>query len=414
MARVKTSTNPPQYINRTGIILILASLIAMGPLTIDMYLPAFPDIEHDLGTTNSKVVLTMTSYFFGIALGQLFYGPLMDRFGRKGPLMVGLSLYLVASIVSCLSPDINSLIGARLLQALGGCAGMVASRAMVRDLFPVKETAKVFSTLILIMGIAPMVAPTLGGVVVEALGWRAVFVILGGFSLLILLIIFFLTPESKGPDKEFSLMPGSVLKKYLEVGRNPIFLVYGLAGAFGMAAMFAYISGSPYVIMEYLGFSETEFGWIFGANAMSFILGSQVNRIVLRNVSTERVTLFSGVSSFLAGLMLVIGLASGLMPRIGILFLLSFLLFGLGFFAPNTMALALAPFKRLAGSAAALVGTIRMLTGAIATALVSELHNDSPLPMAIVIGGFSTLSLICLLYVFWRKQPSMLVAGAEQ
>ena len=170
MAKVKTSTNPPQYINRTGIIFILGAMIALGPLTIDMYLPSFPDIEKDLATTNSKVVLTMTSYFFGIAIGQLFYGPLMDRFGRKGPLLIGLSVYLVASVVSALSPDINTLVGMRLLQALGGCAGMVASRAMVRDLFPVKETAKVFSALILIMGVAPIVAPALGGLVVKRWG----------------------------------------------------------------------------------------------------------------------------------------------------------------------------------------------------------------------------------------------------
>lgn len=406
MAKVKTSTNPPQYINRTGIIFILGAMIALGPLTIDMYLPSFPDIEQDLATTNSKVVLTMTSFFFGIAIGQLFYGPLMDRFGRKGPLLIGLIVYLVASVVSALSPDINTLVGMRLLQALGGCAGMVASRAMVRDLFPVKETAKVFSALILIMGVAPIVAPALGGLVVEAMGWRAIFVILAIFSVLLLLVIFFITPESKGPDTGISLRPVQVFKKYIEVGRNPIFISYGIAGACGMAGLFAYISGSPWVIMDYLGFSETQFGWIFGANAICFIAGSQVNRLVLRNFSTEQVTFASGASTFFAGVLLVIGLLSGIMPKMGILFLLAFLMFGLGFFAPNTMALALSPFTRLAGSAAALVGTIRMLAGAIATALVSGLHNDTAMPMALVIAGFATLSFIVLLFISRMKQSS--------
>ena len=148
-------------------ILVLASLIALGPLTIDLYLPAFPDIENDLATTNARVVLTMTSYFFGIAIGQLFYGPLMDRFGRKKPMVIGLGLYLVATIISSMVTNVESLIWGRLLQALGGCAGMVASRAMVRDLFPVDEIAKVFSILILIMGIAPIVGPALGGIMVD-------------------------------------------------------------------------------------------------------------------------------------------------------------------------------------------------------------------------------------------------------
>ncbi len=399
MGKVTTSTNPPQTINRTGIIVILGSLIALGPLTIDMYLPAFPSIEKDLHTTNSQVVLTMTSYFFGIAIGQLFYGPLMDRFGRKRPLMIGLSLYLLASIDSSLSPDINSLIGARLIQALGGCAGMVASRAMVRDLFPVKETAKVFSTLILIMGVAPIVAPSLGGLVIESMGWRAIFVILSIFSFIMLMVILFLTPESKGPDKGISLKPLQVLKKYYEVGSNPVFLPYGLAGSFGMAGLFAYIAGSPWIIIEHLGYSETRFGWIFGINAGGFIAGSQLNRLFLAKYSTEQVTMVTGISTFLTGVLLLLGLTTGMLPDYGILILLCLLLLSLGSFSPNTMALALSPFTRLAGSAAALVGTIRMLAGAIATALVSGLHNDTPLPMVIVIAGFSTLAFICLIFI---------------
>ena len=219
-------------------------------------------------------------------------------------------------------------------------------------------------------------------------------------------MIFFITPESKGPDTGISLRPVQVFKKYIEVGRNPIFISYGIAGACGMAGLFAYISGSPWVIMDYLGFSETQFGWIFGANAMCFIAGSQVNRLVLRNFSTERVTFVSGASTFVAGVLLVIGLLSGIMPKMGILFLLAWLMFGLGFFAPNTMALALSPFTRLAGSAAALVGTIRMLAGAIATALVSGLHNDTAMPMALVIAGFATLSFIALLIISRMKQGS--------
>ena len=406
MAHVTTSTNPPKTINRSVIILILAALIALGPLTIDMYLPAFPDIEQDLATTNARVVLTMTSYFFGIAIGQLFYGPLMDRFGRKGPMLIGLSLYILASFASCLATNVDALIWARLVQALGGCGGMVASRAMVRDLFPVKETAKVFSILILIMGIAPIIGPAIGGVVVEHLGWQAIFVILGAFCLLLWMVIFFWTPESKGPDTGISLRPWQVLRKYVEVGRNPTFITYGLAGSFGMAGLFAYIAGSPWVVMEYLGYSESEFGWVFGINAMGFIAGSQINRLALRQFSTEQVTLFSGISILLVSAGLVIGVILGLLPGIGILVFLFLLLFSLGFLAPNTMALSLAPFSRMAGSASALVGTIRMLAGAIATALVSGLADDTPIPMALVIGGFSLLSFLCIVLLRGKTAAS--------
>ncbi|GAB4409525.1 MAG: multidrug effflux MFS transporter [Bacteroidia bacterium] len=382
--------------NETLIILVLGAMVAVAPLSIDMYLPGFPAIAADLHTSMARVGLTLTSYFVGVSLGQLFYGPILDRLGRKGPLLFGLALFALAALGCAFAPDIETLIGLRFLLALGACAGMVAGRAVVRDVFPVSETARVFSLLMLVIGVAPILAPTLGGVMVDSLGWRSIFYFLAAFGSLMFASVYFFLPESQDPDTSVSLHPVRVLRKYGEVLREPGFLAYSLASGMLMGGMFAYISGSPFVFMELYGFSERTYGWIFGANALGLVIGSQLNRLWLRHASSETIT---GVS---AGLMTLLAVALVLMQLAGLLVpgatlaLVFLYLFGLGFANPNATALAIRPFQRSAGSASAMMGFLQMLCGALSSALISVLHDGSDLPMLGTLAIFALLSLACL------------------
>ncbi|MEO5648211.1 MAG: Bcr/CflA family efflux MFS transporter, partial [Chitinophagaceae bacterium] len=225
-------------------ILILGMLSAIGPFSIDMYLPGFPAIATDLNTTVARVALSLSSFFIGISAGQLIYGPLLDRFGRKRPIYLGLTIYIIASIGCAVSRSVDSLIALRLLQALGGCVGMVAARAMVRDLFPVEENAKVFSRLVLVIGVSPIIAPTLGGYIIAEFGWHYVFAILAVMVGLILIGVHFLLPESRQPDKSVSLKPKAIFTGFLAVLKVPQFILYTFCGAIAAAGLYAYISGS--------------------------------------------------------------------------------------------------------------------------------------------------------------------------
>jgi DHA1 family bicyclomycin/chloramphenicol resistance-like MFS transporter len=330
--------------------------------------------------------LSLTAYFIGISLGQIIYGPLLDRFGRKRPLLIGFSIYVVAALGCAVSPNIATFISMRFLLALGGCAGMVATRAIIRDSFEANEVARAFSALILVMGIAPILAPLLGGVILQNFGWSFIFFFLAIYALLILIFSALFLKESHSGDESVSLWPKQVFIQYRKVLKNRSFFVYGLAGSVAMAAMFTYISGSPFVVREVLAFDEIYFGWIFGANAIGYISASQINRRLLKSYSTQlisqRVSWVFGFLSLLLILQVVLNL-----PNM-YLFLLNLFLFlsCLGFINPNMQALALSPFTKNAGVASALVGGLRMLSGAIASLLISLLHNDTALPMGLLMG----------------------------
>lgn len=374
------------------VVILLGVLSALGPFSIDMYLPGFPAIAEDLNTTIPKVGYSLTSYFVGISVGQLLYGPIVDRFGRRKPLIFGLLLYTVAAICCALSPTINWLIGLRALLAIGGCAGMVAGRAVVRDLFPPTEIAKVISTLMLVMGVAPMVAPSIGGWMVTVLGWRAIFFTLAIISSAMLAGVLALLPESRGADKTVRLDPAAVTKKYYMVLKQPAFLVFGIAGAFTLGSLFAYISGSPFIYMEKFSFSQTEYGLLFSLNSFGYIAGSQVNRLLLKRFDSLRVAEMASLVVAILGVMMV---GSAVIPGVSGYVMLVFLflfLFVSGLLGPNTTALALGPFAENAGSASALIGFTQMLFGALASALVSALHNHTALPMTGVMAGCALAS----------------------
>ena len=396
------------------IILILGALAALGPFAIDMYLPGFPAIAKDLRTDISHVALSLTSYFIGISVGQLIYGPLVDRFGRKKPLLIGLSLFIVAAIGCAFVPTVEWLIALRLLLALGGCVGMVASRAVVRDVFPVKDIPKVFSMLMLVMGVAPIIAPTVGGFVTAHLGWRYIFAVLSAIGLAVMLLIVFLLPESRGADPSMSLRPRRVLGEFLGVLKSPVFLTYAFAASTAQAGLFAYITGSPFVFMEIFGLSETHYGWVFGMNAFGFIAGSQFNNLMLRKRTSAQITLGAGAVQFVAGMLLLFGNYFGFLSASGSLILIFCYLFCLGVLSPNASALALAPFARNAGSASALMGSAQMAIGAIASVLISAFHNGTAIPMMGVMAGTTIISLSLLVGFRSYSKRTLMITAQDQ
>ena len=378
-------------------IVILGMLSAIGPFSIDMYLPGFPAIAADLHTTVAHVALSLSSFFIGISAGQLLYGPLLDRYGRKKPLYIGLSVYLLSSIGCALCTSADALIALRLIQALGGCSGMVASRAMVRDLFPVEENAKIFSMLMLVIGVSPIIAPTLGGYVTAAFGWHYIFIILTVMSALILAAVHFALPESRKPDISVSLLPAPIIKGFLSVFKEPQFYTYAFTGAISAAGLYAYIAGSPHVFMELYKVTEQQYGWIFAGIALGLITCSQLNSFLLRRFKSEQIIPVALLCQTLAGIVLVLGTIFHFLALGSTIFFILIFLSCQGFVFPNSSALSMAPFSRNAGTASALMGGIQLAVGAFTSGMVSFLTNGTALPMAGVMAICALLSFCVLL-----------------
>jgi DHA1 family bicyclomycin/chloramphenicol resistance-like MFS transporter len=379
------------------LILILGLLSAIGPFSIDMYLPGFPSIARDLQTTVDGVAYSLSSFFIGVCIGQLLCGPLLDRFGRRLPLIIGLAIYIVASIGCALSTSIEALIGFRFLQALGGCVGMVAPNAIVRDVFPVDRIAKVYSLLILILGVSPILAPTVGSYVIAIFGWPIVFAVLAIAALILLITVITLLPESRKGDPEVSLRPTAIAKGYFLVLQEVNFRTYAVSGAVASAGIFAYLAGSPFVFMNLYGVSETQYGLIFGAIAAGLIASSQINNTLLKRYSSEQILKRILLAQAATGLLLVLGAVMNVLSlysTIGLMFLFVSLQ---GFTFPNCAALAMAPFSKGVGSASAMLGALQMIFGATASALVGLFFNETAVPLVIVMASCSTLGLITLL-----------------
>jgi len=378
------------------IILILGSLATISPFSIDMYLPGFPAIANDLNTTIDRVQLSLTAYLIGISLGQLIYGPLLDRFGRKTPLYVGLMIYILASVGCAFTESVNSLIVMRFLQAIGGCAGIVAAQALVRDLFPVNKIAQALSLIILVIAVSPMIAPTVGAYVTAVFGWHSVFIVLAIITLIILVAVYFFLPAGKMADTTLSLRPQAVLSNYYSVASNPQFFIYTLAGGLATAAPFAYIAGSADVFMNIYGVSETQYGWIFAILASAMIGSTQLNHFLLKKYKSEEIIKVTLWYQGVVGVLLVVGVYYNWFTMLSLIAFLFIFLTGQGLLGPNSGALSLAPFTKNTGSASALMGSWRLGVGGIISAVVSLFHNNTALPMVAVMSGCTVGSLIIL------------------
>lgn len=383
--------------DRSLLIFILGLLSAIGPFSIDMYLPGFPTIAANLHTTVDRVAYSLSSFFIGICFGQMLCGPLLDRFGRKKPLLTGLVLYILASLGCALSKSVETLIFFRFLQALGGCVGMVAPNAIVRDIFPVDQNAKVFSMLILILGVSPILAPTVGSYIVANFGWQVVFIVLAVVTTLVLLAVIKWLPESKSPDPTYSLKPKSVIKGFIQVIKEPQFTTYAFAGSVATAGLFAYLAGSPFVFMQLYGVSEQGYGLVFSLIAVGLIGSSQLNNLVLRKYNSAQILRVVLLSQSLIGLLLITGTITGMLGLYSTIVLIFLFLSCQGFTFPNSAALAMAPFTKGAGSASALMGAFQMVCGAIASALVGVFFNTTAVPMAAIMATCCILGFVILL-----------------
>ncbi|ALI00648.1 Bcr/CflA family drug resistance efflux transporter [Pseudomonas sp. FW306-02-F02-AA] len=365
-------------------ILILGALSAFGPLAIDFYLPAFPAMAAAFGTDEKHVQLTLAAYFLGLSIGQLAYGPVADRFGRRMPLLVGVGLFTLASLVCAFAPSLEWLIAARFLQALGGCAGMVISRAVVSDKCDAVGSAKVFSQLMLVMGLAPILAPMLGGLLVNLYGWQSIFIALTVFSALSALAVAVGLPESLPANQPRQPLSGA-LRQYGRLLSDRIFLGHALTGGIAIAGMFAYIAGSPFVFIKLYGVPAEHFGWLFGTNAAGFILVAQVNARLLSKRGPAFL-LARTVWIYLAAGLSLLAVSSlhteHLWPLLIPLFIC---IASLGCIIPNASACAMSGQGARAGSASAMLGCLQFSVAAGAAALVGVLHDGTAMPMAMVI-----------------------------
>lgn len=378
--------------------LILGALAAFGPLSIDTYLPAFPQIAAALGTDPARMQATLASYFAGLAIGQSCYGPAADRWGRRGPLLAGLVIYAIASAACAVATSVEALIALRFFQALGGCAGMVVSRAVVRDVAEEREAVRLMSQLMLVMGVAPILAPMLGGSLLSAFGWHAIFWALSVYALVMLAVTLRFLPETLPIERRRRDSPAGILGVYLMLLRDRRFMGPVLAGSLTLGGMFAYIAASPFVLIELHGFSPTHFALIFGSNAAGLILMSQVTARLVRRFEPARMlraALYVPVGA--GALLLASALGIGGLPTM--LLALFFAIGSLGAILPLSSAMAMSLHGRNAGSASALLGTLQFGFGALAGIATGLLHDGTALPMAIVvacggIGGFLAFRLL--------------------
>lgn len=390
---------------KTVILLILGLLSAIGPFSIDMYLPAFDTIARDFDTSVDHVQLSLTSYFIGIALGQLVYGPLLDKFGRKKPLMIGLLIYMITSILCAFASSVDQLIVLRFLQALGSCAGMVASRAMVQDYYDSREAARVFSLLMLVIAISPILAPSAGAFLLSHWDWHYIFVTLFIIATIILICTKMFLPESYAGNPQMSLQPRSIIPQFWEVFTTPIFLAYCLIGSIASAGLYAYLAGSSFVMQQHFHLTQSEFGLAFAFVASAMVIATQLNRWFLKRWTSIQISRIANLWQALVGIAMVVSLLSGILSFWLLLGLIFCYLLGHGFIFPNTSALALSPFKALAGSASALLGCIQMGLGALASAAVSYLHDNTAMPMLAVMCTCAALSLVLHLVVSRLVSP---------
>jgi MFS transporter, DHA1 family, multidrug resistance protein len=395
--------------NRTTVILILGFLSAIAPFSIDMYLPGFPAIAKDLHTSIEKVSYSLSSFFIGVCIGQVLCGPLLDRYGRKMPLYIGLILFILATIGCVFTTSVELLIALRFLQAIGGCVSMVAPRAIIRDLFPVAESAKIFSYMILILGVSPIIAPTTGSYIVTHFGWHAIFIILAVLGVLLLVAVIAGLPESKQPDPSYSLHPKVILASFKIVLQHPQFFTYAITGAISSAGLFAYLAGSPYVFMELFGTTEQQYGGIFALIAAGLISSSQLNNRMLKRYSSEQIVRVTLGIQTITGIALFTITALGwanLYSTIGLIFIY---LSCQGFNFPNSAALSMAPFTKHAGSASALMGASQMGMGALASAAVGLFTPHNAMPLTGVMAACVVLAWLLLFFstrkILFKTKP---------
>jgi len=388
-----------------GLVLLLGALTAFGPLSIDMYLPALPTIGLSLHATPAAMQQTVAAFFVGMAVGQLVYGPLSDRVGRRPPLLIGLICYLLATIGCALAQSENLLIAMRVAQALAGCAGMVIARAIVRDRFHYSEVLHIFAMLSLVMGLAPILAPLLGGWVLAVGGWRWIFGFQAVFAAVVTVAAFFLLPESRSEATAAHARGEHPLQSYLALFRQPRLMGYILTGAFSGAALFTYVSSSPDILIGVFHVPPNQFGWFFGANAVGLIGATQINARLARRVRFEVILSWANLAVFAASLLLAVDAITGFCGLWGIMVPMFLVMASFGFNQSNAMVGALGVDPLRTGTISSLSGASSFAAGAAAAAVAGVLRDGTPRPMAFVIVGVLACAVVTLRILSPIRRP---------
>lgn len=405
--RVEEPLTRPTMTGRARFVLILGGLSAFGPLSIDMYLPALPQMAGELHAADATVQLTLSAFIIGLALGQLVLGPLSDAIGRRKPLVAGLALYIVGSILCAIAPTAELLIAARGVQAFGAAAGIVIARATVRDLYSGTAMTKFFSLLMLVNGLAPILAPIIGGQILNWTSWRGVFVWLTAFGAILIAVVFFLLPEPLPEERRTPARLGSVLRTYASLLADRGFLGYALASGLMFGSLFAYISGSSFALQGVYGLSPQDYSLVFGLNGIGIVLVGQLNGRIVGRFPERKLLTIGLIVAAVAGFGVLTAAAMDL-SLVGLLIPLFILVSSIGMVAPNASSLALSEQARSAGSASALLGVLQFVVGGLATPLVGLGGAGTAVPMGITMAGFGVLALLAFTIL---TRPTRLAAS---
>ncbi|CAM3465520.1 multidrug effflux MFS transporter [Campylobacter upsaliensis] len=365
------------------LIFILALMSSIAPLSTDMYLPALSQVKQSFETSEFLTQLSLASFFVAFALGQLIYGPLSDVFGRKIPALVGIFLFMLSSLFCVIIDNIYVFIILRFFEALGGCAGVVIARAIVNDLFELKEAASIFALMMVFSALAPMLSPSFGGFLIEYFSWHSIFATLFGLGILLFLLIFFALKESAPHLKRQKFSHKETLKSYRFVLKDKPFILYVSCASLVLAAMFAYITGSSFVFINFFGLSERDFGLLFGLNALGFVIFANINAKMVRKIDSEKILFYALIIMLISTLILFVN--SLIKPNFWLFELSIFTSIALlGFIAPNTTTLAMARFKDHSGTASAVLGTSQFALAGVISFIVSAVGANTPVILALV------------------------------
>ena len=369
----------------TGLLLLLGAMSAFPPVTTDIYLPALPELTQSLRGTITEGQVTLAVYFVGLGLGQLFYGPWSDRIGRRPAMMVGAAIYLAASVGCAVATTMNEMIAWRFFQAIGACSGVVISTAVVRDRFDQQESARIFSMLLTLRGVGPIVAPLAGGVIVTWLGWRAIFWAVTVFGATLGLSVFFGLQESRTEAVAARARSESPIGAYTAVLKNPRIVGYMLTSGLNFSCMFAWIAAAPYLIITLYNVPALYFGWIFGANAAGFMIAAQINRRLLKSYRPDDILPRGALGAVLAAAVLLVDALTGFGGAPGVLLPLFLVVSSLGFVSTNAMAGGMAVDPSRAGSVSALFGASQFSVAGLTTVGAALLSRQPAVAMAAVI-----------------------------
>lgn len=372
------------------VVIILGLLSAFAPLATDLYLPGFHLLAQSFGVGDDRVQITLSVFFLGLALGQALYGPVIDRYGRRGPLLAGIGLYVASTLLCLVTTDITVFTAARFVEAIGGCAGMVVGRAIVNDLYDETEGARALSLLMIVMTLMPIIAPTIGGAILAVASWRAIFVAILVVGAICGLLTFFLLPETLPRDARNRSPLSDGLADYWQLLCNRSFLLPTLAGGFALGSMFAFISGSPFVLIQLHHVGEQHFGYLFGLIALGLVVAAQVNRSALSRWSTVTLLGAALTANVIASLLLIAASGSS---NLWLLFVPLWLtIASVGFIGANATAIAMAAAGNASGSGSALIGVVQFACAFAASAVVSQSQNGTAYPMTLTILGCATLA----------------------